>query len=149
MPLISIEDVFVAYGNPARAVLAGINLDIEEGSFVCLLGQTGCGKSTLLRMVLGSKWPMRGRILIDGAEHRQPDSTRGYVPQRYSLFPDKTVLDNITFGPEVSEFGLLGRFTPAFYRRRAALRLEGLGYIKRIGLRECDASKYPHQLSGG
>jgi NitT/TauT family transport system ATP-binding protein len=100
-------------------------------------------------MVLGSEHPMRGRILIDGKEHRQPDSTRGYVPQKYSLFPDKTVLDNITFGPEVSEFGLFGRFTPGFYRRRSELRDEAYQYIQRIGLREADAGKYPHQLSGG
>jgi NitT/TauT family transport system ATP-binding protein len=149
MALISIEDVFVAYGTPARAVLAGVNLEIEEGSFVCLLGQTGCGKSTLLRMVLGSEHPMRGRVLIDGSEHRQPDCTRGYVPQRYSLFPDRTVLGNIMFGPLVSEFGLFGRLTPAFYRRRSELRDEAYGYLKRIGLRESDAGKYPHQLSGG
>ncbi|MBS1853843.1 MAG: ABC transporter ATP-binding protein [Acidobacteria bacterium] len=149
MPLIQIESVFVAYGNPPRAVLAGIDLEIEEGSFVCLLGQTGCGKSTLLRLVLGSERPLRGRILIDGREHHQPDSTRGYVPQRYALFPDRTVLDNITFGPEVSEFGLAGRLRPAFYRRRKELRDEAFHYLRRIGLRESDASKYPHQLSGG
>ena len=149
MALIHIEDVFVAYGSPARAVLAGIDLEIAEGSFVCLLGQTGCGKSTLLRLVLGSERPMRGRILIDGEEHNQPDSTRGYVPQKYSLFPDKTVLDNITFGPEVSEFGLFGRLTPAFFRRRRQLRDEAYRYLQRIGLRESDASKFPHQLSGG
>ena len=121
MALIRIEDVFVAYGTPSRAVLAGIDLDIEEGAFVCLLGQTGCGKSTLLRLVLGSEHPLRGRILIDGSEHPQPDRSRGYVPQKYSLFPDKTVLDNITFGPEVSEFSLFGRLTPAFFRRRRAI----------------------------
>jgi len=149
MSLIRIEDVFVAYGSPRRAVLGGINLEIAEGCFVCLLGQTGCGKSTLLRLVLGSERPMRGRILIDGEEHRQPDSTRGYVPQKYSLFPDKTVLDNITFGPEVSEFGLFGRLTPAFFRRRRQLRDEAYRYLQRIGLRESDAGKFPHQLSGG
>src|SRR3954470_4326683 len=141
--MIQIEDVFVAYGSPSRAVLAGIDLEIAEGEFVCLLGQTGCGKSTLLRMVLGSEWPMRGRILIDGREHRQPDSTRGYVPQKYSLFPDRTVLDNITFGPEVSEFGLFTRCTPAFYRRRKQFREQAYEYIRRIGLREGDAGKYP------
>src|SRR6267154_3770196 len=148
-PLIQIEDVFVAYGSPARAVLAGIDLDIEEGSFVCLLGQTGCGKSTLLRLVLGCEHPVRGRILIDGTEHPQPDRSRGYVPQKYSLFPDKTVLDNITFGPEVSEFSLFGRLTPSFYRRRRELREQALEYLRRIGLRESDARKYPDQLSGG
>jgi NitT/TauT family transport system ATP-binding protein len=149
MALIRIEDVFVAYGRPLRAVLAGIDLDIEEGGFVCLLGQTGCGKSTLLRLVLGSERPLRGRILIDGSEHPQPDRSRGYVPQKYSLFPDRTVLDNITFGPEVSEFSLFGRLTPAFFRRRRQLRDEAYDYLKRIGLREDDAGKYPHQLSGG
>jgi NitT/TauT family transport system ATP-binding protein len=147
--LIHIDDVFVAYGSPPRAVLAGINLEIEEGEFVCVLGQTGCGKSTLLRLILGSEHPMRGRILVDGREHRQPDRTRGYVPQKYSLFPDKTVLDNITFGCEVSEFGLFGRMTPAFYRRRRHLRAEAFEYLQRIGLRESDAKKYPEQLSGG
>src|SRR6516164_7899307 len=149
MALIAIEDVFVAYGSPARAVLAGINLEIQEGEFVCVLGQTGCGKSTLLRLILGSEHPMRGRILVDGREHRQPDRTRGYVPQKYSLFPDKTVLDNITFGPEVSEFSMFTRFTPRFVRRRREIRDDAMRYIQRIGLHERDARKYPHQLSGG
>src|ERR1051325_550175 len=148
-PLIRIDDLFVAYGSPSKAVLAGINLEIAEGEFVCVLGQTGCGKSTLLRLILGSERPLRGRVLVDGREHKQPDRTRGYVPQKYSLFPDKTVLDNITFGPEVSQFSLFRRLTPAFYRRRRQLRDEAYDYLKRIRLREGDAGKYPHQLSGG
>ena len=148
-PLIRIDDVFVSYGSPSRAVLAGIDLSIAQGEFVCVLGQTGCGKSTLLRLVLGCEHALRGRVLIDGKEHKQPDRTRGYVPQKYSLFPDRTVLDNITFGPEVSEFNLLGRLTPAFYRRRRDLRDRAYGYLRRIGLRESDAKKYPDQLSGG
>jgi NitT/TauT family transport system ATP-binding protein len=139
----------VAYGSPPRPVLEGVDLHIEEGEFVCLLGQTGCGKSTLLRLVLGSEQPLGGRVRIDGCEHRQPDRTRGYVPQRYSLFPDKSVLGNITFGPEVSEFGLFGRLTPAYYRRRREFRREAFEYLRRIGLRESDAGKYPDQLSGG
>jgi len=149
MALIAIDDVSVAYGTPARAVLDQISLQIEEGQFVCVLGQTGCGKSTLLRLVLGSEKPLHGKILIDGVEHHQPDRTRGYVPQKYSLFPDKTVLDNITFGPEVSEFSLLGHLTPRYYRRRRELRQEAFDYLRRIGLREADAGKYPEQLSGG
>jgi NitT/TauT family transport system ATP-binding protein len=149
MAVIQIENVGIAYGLPARPVLDGIDLEIEEGEFVCVLGQTGCGKTTLLRLLLGSERPCGGRILIDGREHRQPDRSRGYVPQRYALFPDKTVLDNITFGPEVSEFSLFGRLTPSFYRRRRELREQALEYLRRIGLRESDARKYPDQLSGG
>src|SRR5215472_9647633 len=149
MALIQIQHLSVAYGTPLRPVLTNIDLSIRDGEFVCVLGQTGCGKSTLLKMILGAEAPTRGRVLIDGMEHRQPDSTRGYVPQKYSLFPDKTVLENITFGPMVSEFGLLGAVTPRYWRRRAEVCEEAREYIRRIGLRESDAAKYPHQLSGG
>jgi NitT/TauT family transport system ATP-binding protein len=149
MALIEIDNLGMAYCAPSRPVLSDIDLRIEEGEFVCLLGQTGCGKSTLLKLALGAEKPTRGRILIDGLEHSQPDRTRGYVPQKYSLFPDKTVLDNITFGPEVTEFNMFTRFTLRYLRRRRQFRQEALRYIQRIGLREGDARKYPHQLSGG
>jgi NitT/TauT family transport system ATP-binding protein len=146
MALIEVRNVCVRYSGP---VLDDINLSIEEGEFVCVLGQTGCGKSTLLRLILGSEKPHRGEVLIDGRIHDQPDRTRGYVPQKYSLFPDKTVLDNITFGPEVSEYSLLGRLTPGYFRRRRELQREAFDYLQRIGLQESDARKYPDQLSGG
>jgi NitT/TauT family transport system ATP-binding protein len=139
----------MAYGTPPRLVLDRIDLDIAEGEFVCVLGQTGCGKSTLLRLLLGSEKPVSGRILIDGREHHQPDRSRGYVPQKYSLFPDKTVIDNITFGPEVSEFPLWRRWMPGYRHRRSELRQEALDYLRRIGLAESDSKKYPDQLSGG
>src|SRR5262245_61030830 len=118
MALIEIDNVSVAYGSPSRPVLERIDLQIEEGEVVCVLGQTGCGKSTLLRLVLGSERPSEGAVRIDAREHDRPDQTRGYVPQKYALFPDKTVLENIIFGPLASEFGLLGRFLPHFYQRR-------------------------------
>jgi NitT/TauT family transport system ATP-binding protein len=130
-------------------VLDSIDLAIEEGDFVCVLGQTGCGTSTLLRLLLGSEHPVGGRVLIGGKQHHQPDCTRGYVPQKYSLFPDKTVLDNITFGPEVSHFRLWRRWTPAFRRRRRELRQQAYDYLRRIGLTPADGAKYPDQLSGG
>ena len=149
MALIEIDNVHVAYGSPPRPVLDGIDLQVQKGEFVCILGQTGCGKSTLLRLLLGAEQPLSGHVFINGEEHHQPDRTRGYVPQKYSLFPDKTVLDNITFGAEVSEFRLLRRYTPSFYRRRRDLREEAMVYLTRMGLRESDAKKYPDELSGG
>jgi len=149
MALIQFEKVSVSYGAPSHPVLSTIDLSIEEGEFVCLLGQTGCGKSTLLRVVLGSEQPCAGRVLIDGIEHDQPDPICGYVPQKYSLFPDKTVMGNITFGPEVSEFNLLTRLTPRYFRQRREFRRQAMQYIRRIGLQDSDAGKYPDQLSGG
>jgi len=147
--LIHAQNISMSYGSPRRTILDAVDLQIHEGEFVCVLGQTGCGKSTLLRLILGSEQPSQGRILVDGREHKQPDRTRGYVPQKYSLFPDKTVLDNITFGAEVSEFSLWSHVTPAYFRRRNAFRAEARQYLRRIGLQESDAAKYPDQLSGG
>ena len=148
-PLIDVQNLTVAYGAPPRPVLRELDLTVVEGEFVCVLGQTGCGKSTLLRLILGAEQPKTGRILIDGVEHPRPDRARGYVPQKYSLFPDRTVLDNITFGLEVNEFNLFTRWTPRFFARRRQFRAEGLDYLRRLGLRESDACKYPDELSGG
>ncbi len=150
--LIRLEDVCVEYevhGHAPKKVLEHLDLSIFAGQFVAVCGQTGCGKSTMLRMILGAERPANGRVLIDGRELARPDRHRGYVPQTYSLFPDKTVIDNITFGPEMEEFGLLGRLTPGFFRRRAELRKLALQYLRQMGLQESDAGKYPDQLSGG
>jgi len=150
--LIHLEDLCVEYpvrGHAPKKVLEHLDLGIVEGQFVAVCGQTGCGKSTMLRLVLGAERPTSGRILIEGRELPRPDRHRGYVPQKYSLFPDKTVLDNITFGPETEEFGLWGRLTPRFLRRRAELRQAAYGYLRQMGLQESDAGKYPDQLSGG
>jgi len=150
--LIRLENIHVDYpqkGGTRKKVLDGVTLSIRPGEFVCVAGRTGCGKSTLLRLILGAEMPSQGAVIADGREVRRPDRDRGYVPQKYSLFPDKTVIDNITFGPEVEEFTLLTRFTPRYYRRRKGFRAEGLRQLRRMGLHDTDGSKYPDQLSGG
>jgi NitT/TauT family transport system ATP-binding protein len=150
--MIRIEDVCVEYGQagkPVKKILNGINLDICPGEFVSIVGQTGCGKSTLLRLVLAEEMPTSGQVLVDGNPRKQPDRRCGYVPQKYSLFPDRTVLENITFGLEVTEVGFFGGFSPAKRVRRQEFQSEAIGYLRRMGLRESDAFKYPHQLSGG
>ena len=135
---IAIENVVVEYSS--RRVLNGIDLEIEAGEFVSIVGETGCGKSTLLRLILAEERPTEGRVLVQGRERSRPDRTCGYVPQRYSLFPDKTVIDNVTFGLEVTARGF-------FTRRR--FQEEALRYLRHTGLSETDAKKFPHQLSGG
>ena len=150
--LIRLDQIRVSYalkGGARKIVLDGIDLNIHAGEFVSVIGQTGCGKSTLLRLVLGSEAPTEGRVLVEGREVIRPDRDRGYVPQKYSLFPDKTVTDNIAFGLEVEEFSLLTSFTPRYYRRRREFRAEALRQLARMGLHETDAAKYPDQLSGG
>ncbi len=149
--MLRFENVSVSYpfSKTYREVLESIDLDIEPGEFVTVIGQTGSGKTTLLRLALGQEMPSSGRVFMDGVQVKEPDRHRGYVPQKYSLFPDKTVLDNITFGLEVQQFSLIGRVTPAFFRARRRFRHEALGQLIQMGLRKSDASKYPDELSGG
>ena len=151
-PIIQVEDVHVEYpvpGQPDRRVLNGIDLKIESGEFISIVGQTGCGKSTLLRLILGEQTPSRGRVLVNGRERWQPDRLCGYVPQKYSLFPDKTVIGNVIFGLDVTEFGALSAFRPERRKRVREFRATALRYLERMGLNGSDAGKYPHQLSGG
>ena len=149
---ISLRDVAVEY--PAqrgakKTVLSGINLEIAAGEFVVILGETGCGKSTLLRLILGQESPTAGSVIVDGKPVRRIDARCGYVPQKYSLFPDRTVMGNVLYGPENARGHFFSRLTPSFYRERGALRAEAQTYLGRMGLHAQDMSKYPHQLSGG
>ena len=149
---IRVEDLHVRYpaGNGRlKTVLHGLNLSIEEGEFVVLLGETGCGKSTLLRLLLGQERPAAGKIIVAGRPVEHVDSRSGYVPQRYSLFPNRTVLENLTIGPEMSRYHLLGRLLPSFRKFRRELVVEANAQLCRLGLAESDGAKYPHQLSGG
>jgi NitT/TauT family transport system ATP-binding protein len=145
--MIRVENVRVEY--ESKKVLDGVDLEIGAGEFVSLVGQTGCGKSTLLRLILAEETPTSGRVLVEGVVRSQPDRHSGYVPQKYSLFPDKTVLDNITFGLEVTRFGLLASFQPRYWTARKEFRAQAFEYVRTVGLHESDAGKYPHQLSGG
>ena len=151
-PAITISGVSVSYpvGKKHRkTILEDLNLKIEEGEFVVLLGETGCGKSTLLRMILGQERPTTGDISVTGSRVERVDARSGYVPQKYSLFPDRTVLDNLTMGPETSRYHILGRLKPGFRAFRKQVREEAMKQLQHMGLQPTDAAKYPHQLSGG
>ena len=149
---IQISQVSVSYpiGKKRRkTILEDINLEIAKGEFVVLLGETGCGKSTLLRMILGQERPTAGAISVDGGVVERVDSRSGYVPQKYALFPDRTVLENLTMGPETSRYHIFGRLKPGFRAFRKQVREEGMKQLQHMGLQASDADKYPHQLSGG
>lgn len=114
----------------------GLDLEVPEGQFVCLLGPSGHGKSTLLNMVAGFTPPTGGRILAHGDEVTGPSPDRGMVFQRDALFLWKRVEDNVAFG-------LRARGVPRAERREIVdhyLRLTGL---------ESFARAWPKQLSGG
>jgi NitT/TauT family transport system ATP-binding protein len=132
-----------------RTLFESLSFSIQKGEFVCVLGETGCGKSTLLRLMLGEEEPTTGELRVSGERFYGVNRKCGYVPQKYSLFPDRTVLGNLVFGPACSELSPLGRLTVEGRARRRAIQDEALGWLARIGLEAADARKYPHQLSGG
>jgi ABC-type nitrate/sulfonate/bicarbonate transport system ATPase subunit len=81
--------------------LEGINLTVEPGEFVCIVGASGCGKSTLLSIVAGLTEPTTGSVTLDGEEIDGPGPDRGLVFQSYSLYPWRSVSQNIALGLEL------------------------------------------------
>ncbi|MDR1263518.1 MAG: ABC transporter ATP-binding protein [Oscillospiraceae bacterium] len=121
--------------NATLQALDNVNLAIEPGEFVSIVGTSGCGKSTLLRIVAGLEIPTRGEVLCDGKRVNGPDPQRGLVFQEHNLYPWLTVRGNI-------EFAL-----------KSAKKFKGSqAFVKKLlevaGLTEF-ANSYPHQLSGG
>ena len=102
---VEIENVIVDFGGRIRAV-ENANLEIKPGEFICLLGPSGCGKSTLMNCVAGFVTPAHGTVKVDGSLITQPGPDRGMVFQHHSLFPWKTVKDNVAFGPLMAKLGI-------------------------------------------
>lgn len=119
----------------ALQVLDELDLEIEPGEFVALLGPSGCGKSTLLRLVAGLEPATTGELLQDGRPITQPDPSRIVVFQDPTLFPWRTVWDNVALGLQAR-----GLLKAQRHRVDEALKLVGL---------ESFAKSFPHQLSGG
>ena len=151
-PFISFEKITVQFPlkeGGEHTVFSALDLQIARGELVTVVGQTGCGKSTLLRLLLGSERPASGQVNVDGELVTQPSRHRGYVPQKYSLFPDKTVLQNIAFGPIAETFQVHRLLLPSWWRDRKRIYAEASEMLGHVGLQQRDAGKYPDQLSGG
>lgn len=135
---ISIRDVSHTYGARTGGMLAldGIDLDIGDGEFHCLLGPSGCGKSTLLYLIGGFIPVQAGVISTSTGPVVAPGPDRSIVFQNFALFPWKTVKDNILYG--LKKAGVAGA-----ERERRAQR-----YIDMVHLTGFEDA-YPSQLSGG
>jgi NitT/TauT family transport system ATP-binding protein len=135
---VTIDDLVVAFGDgpSERTAVARFSLAVEPGEFVCVLGPSGCGKSTVLNVIAGFIAPNAGHVSIDGVEIRKPGADRGVVFQQPTLFPWKTVLENIAYGPRVGGHG------------RAHAEQIARHFMGMVGL-AAFADYYPQALSGG
>ncbi|MDO8726886.1 MAG: ABC transporter ATP-binding protein [Candidatus Methanoperedens sp.] len=116
--------------------LEDVSLEVNDGEFVCILGPSGCGKTTLLRLAAGLDFPTKGELFLDGRRIVGVNNECGFVFQEYVLFPWRTVIGNIEFGPEM-------KGVRKDERNRIAQH-----YIDLVGLRGFE-NNYPHELSGG
>jgi NitT/TauT family transport system ATP-binding protein len=116
--------------------LKNISFKTHKREFVCIIGPSGCGKSTLARVLAGLEGYSSGEVLLDGKTIDGPSRDRGMVFQGYTLFPWRTVKQNVMFGLEMNGMGV-NQAGP-----EADLWLELVGLEK-------FSSSYPHELSGG
>jgi nitrate ABC transporter ATP-binding subunit len=139
-PFLKISNVSKVYSTPAGSytVLEGVDLVVNEGEFICVIGHSGCGKTTLLNMVSGFAKPTDGEVRLQDQLIQEPGPDRMVVFQNYSLLPWKTVFENVFLAvksalPDKSKAD------------KEAIVWE---HLEMVGLTE-QAHKRPHQISGG
>jgi len=149
-PVVEFQNVSKTFNPGTRAeftALQDVSFRIDDvpdyGEFIAIIGPSGCGKSTILNLIQGFSDvypPTTGEVRVRGEKVEGPGRDRGMIFQQYSSFPHRTVLENVTFGLEVS------REAPGLGGRE--MREKAREWIRRVGL-GAHERKYPHQLSGG
>jgi len=142
--MIHADNIWKRYGD--NVVLERINMKVQEGEFITLVGTSGCGKSTFLKMLLGIETASSGSLTLDGRPiPTEPGLDRGIVFQQYSVFPHLTVLQNLTIARALEHSRVLARLFGAA-RRRAIDEAQAM--LEQVGLTAAQ-DRYPHELSGG
>jgi nitrate/nitrite transport system ATP-binding protein len=139
--LLSIENVGMVFETKRGRfeALRNIDLAVDEGEFISLIGHSGCGKSTLLNMIAGLTFPTMGGVICAGREIKGAGPDRGVVFQNHSLLPWLTSFENVYLAVE-RVFSAIESKSQLNDRTHAALQLVGL----------TDAAlKHPHEISGG
>lgn len=138
--ILHLEDVGKSYGD--KLILHNVDLSIKQGEFCSIVGPSGSGKSTLLRLILGEESPTSGAVFIEGKPAGYPDPQRGVVYQKYSLYRNLNVLENVMLSYELTH-GLIEK-----RRRKKEFLDEAMMYLEKMRLVD-HVKKKPHELSGG
>lgn len=139
-PFVSVENlskVFSVKGDDL-VVFEDVNIGIEKGEFVCIIGHSGCGKSTILNVLAGLDEPSSGAVIMDGKEISGPSLDRGVVFQNYSLMPWLTALQNVAFGVSARQRSWSKKQVDDHCKK----------FLDMVGL-SGSIHKKPSQLSGG
>jgi nitrate/nitrite transport system ATP-binding protein len=136
MPFLELTNVTKAYGGPA--ILQGVNLTIERGEFVAIVGYSGSGKTTLISLIAGLQKPDSGTVKLNDLEITAPGPDRGMVFQNYSLLPWLTVFENIAIAVD--------QVFPNYSAEKKRQHIEK--FIAMVNLTPA-RDKLPRQLSGG
>ncbi|MFW9963607.1 MAG: ABC transporter ATP-binding protein [Candidatus Sifarchaeia archaeon] len=139
MPKLSVRNLSKSYpnGNSEEIeVLDNISFDVHEGELLGIVGPSGCGKTTLLKIIAGLLEADEGQVFIDGEEVRPGHNRVGYIFQQESLFPWRTVKQNIQFGLEIGKFD----------KSDMSARIKEI--IEIVGMEGLE-DNYPHEISGG
>jgi len=136
--VIECSDVSKSFPTPdgMHEVVKSFNMDAKENEFVVLFGPGQCGKTTIINLIAGFEKTTEGNIKVDDKVVEKPDSSRGVVFQSTALFPWRTTLGNVEYGPKVAG-------VPKNERRKKAQK-----YIELVGLQGFEHS-FPSKLSGG
>jgi NitT/TauT family transport system ATP-binding protein len=136
--VLRVSDLHKSFGSGpgAHVALQKMSLDVHRREFICIIGPSGCGKSTLIRIVAGLEDATGGEILVDGRPVSGPGPDRGMVFQGYTLFPWRTVKQNVMFGLQMRGKG------------HSAADVEARQWLDIVGLSKFEHA-FPHELSGG
>jgi len=142
-PFLSVQNLSKRFkapkGEEALTVFENVNLGIEKGEFVCIIGHSGCGKSTILNILAGLDEPSEGGVIMNGKEVSGPSLDRGIVFQNYSLLPWLSALKNVTFAVQARHKSW----------SKKQVHEHSMKYLEMVGLAGGAELRKPSQLSGG